>query len=149
MSAPKLHRCTNPKCGDKPGQVGHDFAAIPGQSPMCDKCGIAASDPRFGRLIVKLEIIHFEPRSGVVDEIGADYIACAPQTVGLAKLPTVRRSGAVQAVTCPMCKLMPAYLEACDLAGTTADDALASVPVEIDTMTGTVKIVKPDMPAAS
>lgn len=138
----KPYRCYNPKCADKPGVPGHVFLVAPGAPVQCDRCGIKGDDPRFARFLTELVLVHFEPPSGVVDGVGAGYVACAP-TASMEKTAAVRRSGAVDAVTCPDCRETAVFLAENSKERMSADEALRQVPIEINTKTGTMEIKPP------
>ncbi len=124
----KAYRCYNPKCADKPDIPGHDFLAA---AAACDRCGIKAADPRFGRFLTELVLIHYEPPSGVVDGIGADHVACLPERPA----GGLRRTGAPSAVTCPACRGTDAWKRDSTPAAVKPEDDLT---LTIDPATGVV-----------
>lgn len=124
----RLYRCRNPKCTENPaGTPGYEFWAAPGEKGLvsCPKCNIASTDPRLGRLITPLQIVHYEPPSEV-DGIGAGHLACKR---GETPLKGSVRSGEPSVVNCPYCKSTDAWKANATAATLSAE---FDVPVTID-----------------
>lgn len=104
----KMFRCANPKC--RKANKGTFFAEI----PKCPQCGIEANDPKYGRLIGRCALVHFDPPSPVPG-IGLNVRACDPAKVITVASTNERKpswhagTGNPKGVTCPQCKETRAY----------------------------------------
>lgn len=124
----KLYRCSNANCCDRVGNP-HEFLADEG---ICPKCGISQGDQRFGSLIIRCVMIHFDPPSPVPG-YGLGVRACAPETAIHAPVDAFGRprighggTGDPVAVSCPACKATEAYQAAIALAAKNDDDDTTS-----------------------
>ena len=130
-----LWRCWNPRCTDGP-KPGFDFeAAAVGDVGECPKCHVKSNDPRFGNLIVRRVVIHFDPPHEAID--GATLAVCACD--GKPRFPR-KTSNAWPAVTCPVCMQTPAFAaaKAAESAEVHPDFA---VPIAGDAKTGRIDLV--------
>lgn len=101
----KMFRCLNPTCCTL-----KDQGIFHAEYPKCPRCQTDAADPKFGRLIVRLTLVHFDPPTHVPG-IGKNYRACDP-TVDIQAAqggngmpnPFHAGTGTPAAVTCPACK---------------------------------------------
>jgi hypothetical protein len=120
--ASKLFRCTNRKCreGGKPYQF--EFVpTVANVDPTCAKCGCKANDPKYGRKIVRIARLHFNPESDV-HGIRHDHRACDPSKsiqVGGGIVPGLEAPNPFHAgtsipdvVNCPECRATPEWEKA-------------------------------------
>ena len=70
-------RCMNSRCGDPAQRPGFDFEAE-GKVVKCPKCGLSSDDVRFGGMLLKLTVIHYDPPHPIVGGAGLGYPLCEP-----------------------------------------------------------------------
>ncbi len=109
MATTKYYRCHNPTCAPK------DQGKFRSTAPVCPQCRISADDPKFGRLIVRLVFVHFDPPTHVPG-IGQNVRACdptkpiqAPDGPNGLPNPWHAGTGVPAAVTCQACQETPEY----------------------------------------
>jgi ssDNA-binding Zn-finger/Zn-ribbon topoisomerase 1 len=104
--AKKFYQCLNPKC--LPVEKGRFMAEL----GTCPQCGANEDDPKRGRLIHRLVMVHYDPPSEVPG-FGQGVRACNKKVIiqvlpnpggGMPKKPWQAGTGNVYAVTCPDCK---------------------------------------------
>ena len=98
----RFWRCMN--CDDHKGDAGFDFSLPSDQPGICPNCGIRATDPQLGMMIVPLVVTHWEPPhpdlKGGGRGIGSGVLACNPK---LRAGGEHRVSAEVKVVNCPAC----------------------------------------------
>lgn len=110
----KLFRCHRPKC--QPLDMGKFFSA----NPTCPQCGLSPADPKFGDKIQRLVMVHFDPPTEFPGR-GEQVRACEPSKGiqcegGTIPNPWHAGTGSITAVTCPICRKMPIFRYAVELA---------------------------------
>jgi hypothetical protein len=102
------YRCQNEPCSeDVYKRLIFDFWST---EPVCPKCGSDGRDPVFGKVIIALNTIHFDPPTKVRG-IGKRHRACDPSkpTVAVNEHSTHGGSGHPDAVNCRECRESEAY----------------------------------------
>ena len=116
-TAKKLFRCMNPKCQALNLAMGRFWAEASETNPaVCPQCKIVGkANTKFGHLIVRLTIVHFDPPSEIPG-IGLNVRACDQDKIiqvseGGNGIPNHYHvgSGSVRAVNCPACQASEAY----------------------------------------
>ena len=111
----KMFRCMNRKCqGVKHPDLGP--GGFMAETPLCPQCKIEANHPRFGLLIQRLVMIHYNPDSEVPG-FGLGHRACDPSKEITAQLdgngipaPWHAGTGNPFVVNCPECKKTTAHM---------------------------------------
>lgn len=100
----RCHNCLNPK----KGIPGLDFSTDLTTGIVCPECGLKADTPEGRGMIIKLEIIHFDPPHEVLKHKGKNHIACNPKKrVGeSSRLWATADHGSV---TCEPCRATEAF----------------------------------------
>jgi hypothetical protein len=110
----RLWRCYN--CPNDKGVPGRDFMAEPAE-PVCPKCSLSGKDPRFGKRIVPLKTVHFDPPHPTVAEAGTGKLAC-----GQAWKADTRATGHAGTVNCPACRVTDEFKKATEAQDPGGDD---------------------------
>jgi hypothetical protein len=102
MATRKLFRCNNPKC------QAVNKGKFQSEKPECPQCKIGADHPKFGSLILRLVMVHYDPPSempGISQWVRAcdKSKSIAVQDGGGVPNPWHAGTGLIQAVTCPEC----------------------------------------------
>lgn len=106
--AVKAYRCMNPECLAKKSDALFFADPVPG-TLECPQCGLKDSDPKFGGLLQRMVIVHFDPPSRIPG-FGLGVRACDPtKGINVKAVSTKKPSwhsgtGNTDAVTCPQCK---------------------------------------------
>lgn len=112
----RLYRCYNPPCADSDGIPGHDFVGI---EPVCDRCGADQRDPRLGRFVINLKVIHWDPPQPKHPSVGQGIRACDGQLISAGMA-----SGDPLAVNCPACRQIEQFRAALKQAHVRPEDDL-------------------------
>lgn len=97
-----LFRCCNtPKCAPQ----GQETEFIT-EKPVCPKCGLDGTNPKYARFIERLTIIHFDPPEGIAEGVGVNLSLCRnePPTILNRKRPFEQLTSDPEAVTCRECR---------------------------------------------
>ena len=111
-----LYRCQNANCSEDPaGRLIYDFESNePANLVCCPKCKTLLHDREYPNIVVKREVIHFEPPSKIYGK-GLGFIACMPDTKirgsGIPSNIPVRRTGVPGVVNCKKCLATPIMQE--------------------------------------
>lgn len=111
----KQYRCLRPKCQNR------NKGLFKAEQPTCPQCNLQANDPKFGHMICRLVVVHFDPPTDFPG-MGQGYRACDhaktiqadPGTGGVPN-PWHAGTGAINAVTCSECKETTEYKTAAAL----------------------------------
>ncbi len=108
MANLKFYQCHNPRCQAK--DKGKFLSNRPPQKAICPQCGIQEADPKFGKVIQRLVLVHFDPPTDI-PSIGQSIRACQREKIIQAEElpngtpnPWHAGTGCFEAVTCPACK---------------------------------------------
>jgi rubredoxin len=113
MATMKLFKCMNDEC------LRQDQGRFYRDTWVCPRCGISMEDPKFGRLILRMVLIHYDPPTKYRG-IHHGYRACdhaMPICVSLrledgSPNPYQAGTAVPSAVTCPECMKSEEYLTA-------------------------------------
>lgn len=97
-----LFRCGNPRCKlDPDGPNGFDFES---DRPVCPKCAAKLGDPRTGRFIARMVVVHYEAPDERYEGIGVGHALCDPAlTNAVLGRRKEQGSNAPTAVNCEKC----------------------------------------------
>lgn len=116
MATMKKFRCGSPKCQQTDGGIFNSEQGI------CPQCGLNEKCPKFGRMIHRLVMIHYDPPTEFPG-VGHNHRACDPTKAiqaqewqGGIPNPWNIGTGDVMSVTCDACKQTPEYKAGLEIA---------------------------------